>query len=86
MTYSRNDRSFDRLFVSDRVVRLSPAKTFVSISSAFSFPSSVSVFSEVLSGCRLPADSCERALPERSRVSTLAPWNVPSRRTLSVLS
>ena len=86
MTYSRNDRSFDRLFVSDRVVRLSPAKTCVSISRAFSFPSSVSVFSEVLSGCRLPAGSRERALPERSRVSTLAPWNVPSRRTLSVLS
>ena len=43
------------------------------------------VFRLALIGCKVPTGRRENALPDRSSVSTVAPWNIPSLRTFSLL-
>ena len=76
---------FDRLPESDSVVRVIPAKNILSIWIVPSFSSSLNVFSLVLIGCSVPTGRRDNALPDRSSVSTLAPWNKRSLRTFSLL-
>ena len=86
MTNSRKDRSFDRLPDSDSVVRICPANVMVSISSGTSLFSNLNVFSVDLIGSRVPTGMRDMLFPERCSVSTVAPWNVPLRSALSLLS